>query len=134
MAYFAFGWPKALATGAVPESGEVVHVSLGADLLVIVFQGSIQIWTGGQHRLKIGELVRSPASLQEEGLHTKAFWCPGRKCLAALVSGPWQSATVALVWQQAVCAAMDAEVPQLKGTRPPAPCDKEVGPSPVPAD
>ncbi|GAB4817477.1 hypothetical protein N2152v2_004523 [Parachlorella kessleri] len=84
MAYFAFGWPKALATGAVPESGEVVHVSLGADLLVIVFQGALQIWTGGQHRLKIGELVRSPASLQEEGLHTSAFWCPGRKCLAAL--------------------------------------------------
>jgi hypothetical protein len=86
MACFAYGWPRALATGGHPPSGEVVYLSLGPDYLVIVFAGSIQIWTGGQHRIKLGELVRSPSSLQEEGVHTKAYWCPGRKCLAVLVS------------------------------------------------
>ena len=85
MVAFAFGWPRALATvGALP-TGAAVHVSLGPDYLVIVFAGGIQIWTGGQHRVKIGELVRNPTSMQEEGAHTRAYWCPGRKCLAVLV-------------------------------------------------
>lgn len=84
--YFAFGWPRALATASgLGPTGEAVYLALGSEHLVIVYAGAIQVWTGGQHRVKIGELVRSAASLQEEGAHTRAYWCPGRKCLAVLV-------------------------------------------------
>lgn len=87
MPYLAYGWPRALAASCQAPSGEAVYIALGADYLVVVYAAAIQIWTGGQHRMKIGELVRNPSSLQEEGAHVRAFWCPGRKCLAVLVSG-----------------------------------------------
>lgn len=89
MPYLAYGWPRALAASCQAPSGEAVYIALGADYLVVVYAAAIQIWTGGQHRMKIGELVRNPSSLQEEGGHVRAYWCPGRKCLAVLVSaGP----------------------------------------------
>ena len=38
-----------------------------------------------QHRVKVGELLRSDASLAKDGVNVKAVWRPGRSSLAVLV-------------------------------------------------
>lgn len=85
--YFAYGWPKVLSAldGAVQE--DVVYLHFDADFLLIVSTTSIQLWTGGQHRVKQGQLVRDHASLRAEGLNRKAVWSSNKKLLAVLV-GP----------------------------------------------
>ncbi|PSC67405.1 Quino amine beta chain-like RIC1-like guanyl-nucleotide exchange factor [Micractinium conductrix] len=80
--YFCYGWPKALATGAGPADGEAIALWAGGEFIVAVYAGSIQVWSGGQHRLKRGELHRTPEAVEEEGPNLRAHWCPQKRVLA----------------------------------------------------
>lgn len=84
--YFCYGWPKALATGAGPADGEAIALWAGGEFIVAVYAGSIQVWSGGQHRLKRGELHRTPEAVEEEGPNLRAHWCPQKRVLAVAVS------------------------------------------------
>lgn len=84
--YFAFGWPKVLAAlepGSRQE--DVVYLFLDQDFFVLVSTSRIQLWTGGQHRVKLGTYTREAESLQTEGLNKKAFWSSSKRSLAVLV-------------------------------------------------
>ena len=83
--YFAFGWPRALYTGVVDDDEEVVEMCFGRNYLVLVLRRCVQLWSGGQHRLKLGELPLTEASLQEDGDNQAAHWCSSRRMLAVLV-------------------------------------------------
>ncbi len=86
--YFAYGWPKVLA---VREEGapqdDVVYLSLDDDFFVAVSTVCIQLWSGGQHRVRLGILRRGPDSVASEGLNRRAFWCGARRLLAVLTYG-----------------------------------------------
>ena len=84
--YFAFGWPRALYTGVVDDDEEVVEMCFGRNYLVLVLRRCVQFWSGGQHRLKLGEPPLTEASLQEDGDNQAAHWCSSRRMLAVLVS------------------------------------------------
>lgn len=84
--YFAYGWPKVLAVkeeGAVQE--DIVYLFLDSDFFVAVSTVCIQLWSGGQHRVRLGILRRSQDSVKAEGLNRRAFWCGSRRLLAVLV-------------------------------------------------
>jgi RAB6A-GEF complex partner protein 1 len=85
--YFAYGFPKALITGCQPpDDTDVVYISFNADYMFVVCSASVQVWSGGQHRIKLGELSRSAESLAEEGANVRALWCPSKRVLAVAVS------------------------------------------------
>lgn len=84
---FCWGWPKALATGTGPLDAEAIACFAAGDYVIAVYTASLQVWSGGQHRLKLGELHRSQAQLEEEGANLRAHWCPHKRVLAVAVSG-----------------------------------------------
>jgi hypothetical protein len=45
----------------------------------------IQLWTGGQHRVKLGTYTRDAESIKAEGLNRKAFWSTSKRSLAIMV-------------------------------------------------
>lgn len=84
--YFAFGWPKVLAAlepGFKQE--DVVYLYLDQEFFVLVSTSRIQLWTGGQHRVKLGTHTRDAESVKREGLNRKAFWSSSKRSLAVLV-------------------------------------------------
>eukprot|EP00850_Spirogloea_muscicola_P003181 SM000012S25443 [mRNA] locus=s12:1087565:1095716:- [translate_table: standard] len=87
--YIAYGWPKILrAIERDSGDGELLaHVSVGGGLLVIVSSSTIQVWTAGQHRVKLGELVRSEKSISDDGGSCQAFWNHGLETLAVVTAG-----------------------------------------------
>jgi hypothetical protein len=85
--YFCYGWPKVLALEYTGKQ-DVVAVLMAGDYLVLVSTDSIQIWSGGQHRVCLGTLKRDKASVKEDGLNRRATWCKSKRLLAVLVS-PW---------------------------------------------
>lgn len=101
--YFAYGWPtvfstsldapSAPATAAASDGSdpplseqEVVYLTADAELLVLVTSRGIQLWSAGQHRIRLGTLARDPDALAAEGLNKRAFWSPSRRLLAIVVS------------------------------------------------
>ena len=83
--YFAYGWPKVLATLNGASLEDVVFLQSDLDFVIFVSTTSIQLWTGGQHRVRLGHLGRDQASIKAEGLNRKACWCSSKKLLAVLV-------------------------------------------------
>jgi hypothetical protein len=84
--YISFGWPKVLAAlepGTTQE--EVVHIAVDQDFFVLVSTSRIQLWTGGQHRVKLGTYTRDADSIKADGLNRKAFWSTSKRSLAVLV-------------------------------------------------
>lgn len=81
--YFCYGWPKVLAVDSRRE--DVVYLHLDQDFFVLVSTESIQVWSGGQQRVRLGLLKRDQTSVAEEGLNRRAVWCPSRRLLAVLV-------------------------------------------------
>ena len=75
-------WP---ASDSQTQQEDVVYMHLDNDFLVLVTTYRIQIWTGGQHRVKLGTYTRSADSLRLEGLNKKAYWSSSKKSLAILV-------------------------------------------------
>lgn len=95
MAYFAWGWPKALLTGATPLDSEAIYVAqASSEYVVAVFNATIQVWSGGQHRVKLGELHRTPEAVAEEGANLRAHWCPQKRVLAVAVSAAVRTRSV----------------------------------------
>lgn len=84
--YFAYGWPKALAVQTGNGHEDVVQISFSDDYLVIVSTGCVQIWSGGQLRLRLGQLRRDAESVKSDGLNRQAVWCSSRRLLGVLVS------------------------------------------------
>lgn len=86
--YFAYGFPKSYRILAGDNSNEeVVYASFnGSDNLVIVTSTTIQLWSGGQQKIKLGEFVRNEETIKEEGASMKAWWCPSRRAIAVAVS------------------------------------------------
>ena len=52
---------------------------------MLVTTSGVQLWSAGQHRVRLGSLVRSEESLAAEGLNKRAFWSPARRLLAVVV-------------------------------------------------
>jgi hypothetical protein len=84
--YFVYGWPKTLAVKSGTTHEDVVHISFTDDYLVIVSIRSVEIWSGGQHRIRLGHLIRDEHSVKSDGLYRQAVWCSSRRLLAILVS------------------------------------------------
>ena len=85
--YISYGWPKVLAAlepGCKHE--EVVYIAIDQDYCVLVSTSRIQVWTGGQHRVKLGTYTREEGSIATDGLNRKAFWSSTKRNLAVLVS------------------------------------------------
>ena len=90
--YVAYGWPKVLAAlEGQANQEDVVFLHLDQDFFILVTTSRIQIWTGGQHRVKLGTFERSQESLRTEGLNRKAFWSSSKRSLAILVRHPTMS-------------------------------------------
>ncbi len=83
--YFAYGWPKTLAVKGGIDHEDVVHLCLSDDYLVVVSTTCIQIWSGGQHRVRLGLLRRDVQSVNTDGLNRRAVWCSSRRLLGVLV-------------------------------------------------
>lgn len=84
--YVAYGWPNVLAAlEGQANQEDVVFLHLDHEFFIIVTTSRIQIWTGGQHRVKLGTFKRSGESLRAEGLNRKAFWSSIKRSLAVLV-------------------------------------------------
>ena len=83
--YFAYGWPRMLSAVEGAGKEETVFLSIEGELALLVSTCCIQIWSGGQHRVKLGRHNRAEASVQAEGLNKRAYWCPSRRLLAVLV-------------------------------------------------
>ncbi|GJP42311.1 hypothetical protein CLOM_g1893 [Closterium sp. NIES-68] len=84
--YIAYGWPKVLRTTRGPDD-PVVHVEISGGLLIVVHSSCIQLWTSGQHRVKLGEFVRDDKSLEEDGGNAHAIWNEAVETLAVLTAG-----------------------------------------------
>lgn len=85
--YISYGWPKVLAAlepGSLQE--EIVSIVVDHDYFVLVSTSRIQVWTGGQHRVKLGTFTRGHDSIKADGLNRKAFWSSSKRSLAVLVS------------------------------------------------
>jgi len=84
--YVAYGWPRVLSVKADSVQEDVIHLSLNDDYLVVISTVSIQIWSGDQHRVMLGQLRRDAESITSDGLNRRAVWCGSRRLLAVLVS------------------------------------------------
>ena len=75
--YFAYAWPKVLASGMQQRGDEpVVALELDAGLgcLAVVMASSVEIWSTGQHRRLIGRHTRDPEAVAEDGAYLAARW------------------------------------------------------------
>ncbi|CAI7744404.1 unnamed protein product, partial [Closterium sp. NIES-53] len=64
-----------------------VHLEISGGLLIVVHLSCIQLWTSGQHRVKLGEFVRDDKSLLEDGGNLHAIWNEAVETLAVLTAG-----------------------------------------------
>lgn len=74
--------------GGAPAPRAAGVFSTGPGLLAVCLEGEVQLWEsrGGSPAL-LGACRRSQESLQEDGPHRRACWCPRRRNLAALAPG-----------------------------------------------
>ena len=102
--HFSYGWPRVLdltasgvsrttldeAAPAEPagdvEAGRVVQLLADDTLLVVITAAGIQIWSGGQHRVRLGCSARSGGAVRAEGAYKRAFWSSPRRLLAVVVN------------------------------------------------
>ena len=84
--YFAYGWPRTLGVKPGNDHEDIVYLCLRDEYLVLVSTRCIQLWSGGQHRVRLGVLRRDLQSVQTDGLNRRAVWCSSRRLLGVLVS------------------------------------------------
>jgi hypothetical protein len=82
--YFAYSWPRVLSTSGGP--GQFLSLHLDHSYFIAVSEWSVQVWSGGQVRLRLGQHMLSQQEVQQYGQHVGACWCPERSSLAVLVS------------------------------------------------
>lgn len=86
--YFTYGFPRALNTGVTGADEEAIYCSnTSPEFVIVVFSSTVQVWSGSQHRVKLGETHRSQEQVEEEGPNVRAHWCPQKRVLAVAVSG-----------------------------------------------
>jgi hypothetical protein len=81
--YFPYGWPKAFAASG--DRGEYFYVHSDIQYTIAVSGTSIQVWTGGQHRIRLGASSKDAEAVEREGCNIAAHWCPQKNCLTVLV-------------------------------------------------
>lgn len=82
--YFAYSWPRVLSTSG--GTGQFLSLHLDHTYFIAVSEWSVQVWSGGQIRLRLGQHMLSQQEVQQYGQHVAACWCPERSSLAVLVS------------------------------------------------
>jgi hypothetical protein len=81
--YFAYSWPRVLSTSS--GTGQFLSLHLDHTYFIAVSEWSVQVWSGGQVRLRLGQHMLSQQEVQQYGQHVAACWCPERSSLAVLV-------------------------------------------------
>lgn len=90
------------ADGKIATSS-VVALQMDSEYLVVITSKGAQIWAGGKSRVKLGELVRDEASLEECGHNVTGVWSSSRRQLAVLV---WDDEGVGWAWyKEAWCTS-----------------------------
>ena len=112
---------------------DVVYLSLDDDFFVAVSTVCIQLWSGGQHRVRLGILRRGPDSVASEGLNRRAFWCGARRLLAVLTYGNVLH-VYGLHWTKEPALPLGAAL-EVRAAPPPAtpPPSRPRPPAPAPA-
>jgi hypothetical protein len=82
---FPWGWPTRLQTATSPHES---YIFLHADqeYVVAVTEVSVQVWSAGHQRVRLGQVHLSQEDVQTFGTHVAACWSPERARLAVLVS------------------------------------------------
>ena len=71
---------------ALPDNGHgVVQLLCTDQLVVVITAGSIQIWSGGQHRICLSRRTRSAGDVRTEGSYKRAYWSAARRLIAIVV-------------------------------------------------
>ena len=102
--YFAYAWPKVLASGMQQRGDEpVVALELDAGLgcLAVVMASSIEIWSTGQHRRLIGRHTRDPEAVAEDGAYLAARWRGDGFARLAVVAAGGRARLFDVVWPNA---------------------------------
>ncbi len=94
--YFGYGWPRILGSKAVSEGGECIYNWLDHSYLVVVTKKAVELWTGGQHRIRIGytQLLTDGTSREQ----VAACWSPSKAALAILVGSQMQAMAIPSRW------------------------------------
>lgn len=81
--HFGYGWPRIIGSEALRQQGECIFAWLDESYLLLVTESSVELWTGGQHRVKLGyaQLLADQSGVRQ----VAACWCPQRASLAILV-------------------------------------------------
>jgi len=105
MPYWPYGWPKTLCCSSKPAGkkgkeaveGEEpglqddgdgwVYVHQNHGYLLALSETNLQLWSAGQHKLRLCCHARSVESLQADGYNLAAFWSGSKGLVAVLVSG-----------------------------------------------
>lgn len=104
--YIAYSWPKVLSTPSA--QGQYVHVHLDQTYFIAVAEWSVQIWSSGRSRLRLGYHILSEPEVAQYGHHLSACWCSQKNCLAALVRIAAQTSTEGAALVLRVFASKDA--------------------------
>ena len=102
--YFAYAWPKVLASGMQQRGDEpVVALELDAGLgcLAVVMASSVEIWSTGQHRRLVGRHTRDPEAVAEDGAYLAARWRGGGFARLAVVAAGGRARLFDVVWPNA---------------------------------
>ena len=83
--YFAYGWPRVLSLGSDAAVNAVAQIAADDDTIIVVTSAGVQLWSGDQHRVRLGSAERSEAAVRTEGANSRAFWSSSRRLLAVVV-------------------------------------------------
>lgn len=99
--YFSYGWPKVYAAEC-GTGDDIIYVTLDSQYLFTVSNVAVQVWSGGQHRVRLGECVRTAEDVQAEGENIAAFWCSAKSTLVVLTSANYIHFYATHVWKESV--------------------------------
>ncbi|GAM24943.1 hypothetical protein SAMD00019534_081180, partial [Acytostelium subglobosum LB1] len=83
--YFAFGWPKTYASGIGDTFVDVAH-NVDGTLLALLSATALSVWSGDQHRVHLGYIIRSEDSINKFGRNERLTWCPDSSAIAIVTS------------------------------------------------
>lgn len=84
----SYGWPQVLPleSGIWPAPQHILHLRIINGFLLVVSPSHLEIWSSGQHRVRLGKYLRDPGSIQEEGQNLQAIWSSDAKTIAVITS------------------------------------------------
>jgi hypothetical protein len=72
--YFGTGWPKCFENPSHEAIVGVEYSSSLPSLLAVITSSSVFIWSGDQHRVLLGFLVRDSLLVEQEGANKALVW------------------------------------------------------------